>query len=199
MVDASGRRIGQRTDRKNFAGAISEFVLPCYYTSMSDPEAYDYILIREASVLVRVTHGIRDLDCGVSPEFYDVRTGVQLKQIYPDLQPIELHRGHVIPSAHAYGIMRRTCEVTASEFNKVVNILEVKQRKLDSVVADSILDQLRVISDLLKEFLNAAEKAEKEDRFWLAQQVLGMVRKFSGRELSDLQETVEWFKNHYKK
>lgn len=166
---------------------------------MTDPEAYDYILIREATILVRVKRGIEDLDVLAGADFFDVRTGVPLRQIYPELQAVELHRGHKLSAEHAYGILRWNHDAPGFEFNKVVNILEIKQRKLDSVVADSILDQLRVISDLLTEFLGAAEKAQKEDRFWLSQQVLGIVRKFSGRELSELQETVEWFKNHVKK
>ncbi len=166
---------------------------------MIDSDSYEYILIRKATILVRVRSGVRDLDGETCPEFYDVQTGVPLKQIYPELQPIELRTGHQIASDDAYGILRWNSEVSGLELNKVVSILEIKQRKLDSVVADSILDQVRVISDLLREFLSAAEVARKEERFWLAQRVLGMVRKFSGRELSELQETVEWFKNHYRK
>jgi hypothetical protein len=168
---------------------------------MGNSEEYDHILIREASILVRLPRGVRELDGDVSPEFYDVRTGVALKNIYPELQAIDLHRGHLLAAEDAHGILRWTCSADEAGlvFSKVVNILDIKQRRLDSVVADSILDQLRVISDLLKEFLNAAEKAQREERFWLSQQVLGLVRKFSGRELSELQDTVEWFKNRYKK
>lgn len=168
---------------------------------MNNSDEYDHILIREASILVRVPRGVRDLDGDVAPEFYDVRTGVPVKHIYPELQAIELHRGHLLAAEDAHGILRWACSTDDAGlvFSKVVNILDVKQRRLDSVVADSILDQLRVISDLLKEFLNAAENAQREERFWLSQQVLGLVRKFSGRELSELQDTVEWFKNRYKK
>lgn len=168
---------------------------------MTDSDEYDHILIREASILVRVPRGVRDLDGDVAPEFYDVRTGVPLKHIYPELQAIELHRGHLLGAEEAHGILRWNfaADESCSDLNKVVNILDIKQRRLDSVVADSILDQLRVISDILKEFLNAAENAQREERFWLSQQVLGLVRKFSGRELSELQGTVEWFKNRYKK
>ena len=166
---------------------------------MIDSDSYEYILIRKATILVRVRRGPLDLDSETRPEFYDVRTGVPLKQIYPELQAIELHTGLQLASDDAYGILRWNSEVSGLELNKVVSILEIKQRKLDSVVTDSILDQVRVISDLLKEFLSAAEVARKEERFWLAQRVLGIVRKFSGRELSELQETVEWFKDHYRK
>jgi hypothetical protein len=168
---------------------------------MNDSEDYDHILIREASILVRVPRGVRDLNKDVKPEFYDVRSGVPLKHIYPELQAIELHRGHLLAAEDAHGILKWAFAADAafSGLDKVVNILDIKQRRLDSVVADSILDQVRVISDLLKEFLSAAENAQKEERFWLSQQVLGLVRRFSGRELSELQETVEWFKNRCKK
>ena len=44
------------------------------------------------------------------------------------------------------------------------------------------------------EFLDAADHAQKEERFWLAQQVLTLVRKFSGRELAELEGIVEWLK-----
>jgi hypothetical protein len=47
---------------------------------------------------------------------------------------------------------------------------------------------------VLHEFLDAADHAQKEERFWLAQQVLTLVRKFSGRELAELEGIVEWFK-----
>ncbi len=168
---------------------------------MHDSDEYDHILIREASILVRVPRGVRDLDGDATPEFYDVRTGAPLKHIYPGLQAVELHRGHLLAPEDAQGVLRWTLplEDACSDSEKVVNILDIKQRRLDTVVADSILDQLRVISDLLKEFLNAAENAQREERFWLSQQVLALVRKFSGRELSEMQETVEWFKNRCKK
>ena len=76
----------------------------------------------------------------------------------------------------------------------MVTILEARQRKLDAVVADSIFDQLRILTNVLHEFLDAADHSQKEERFWLAQQVLTLVRKFSGRELAELEGIVEWFK-----
>jgi hypothetical protein len=73
-------------------------------------------------------------------------------------------------------------------------MLDIKQRRLDSVVADSILDQLRVVRDLLHDFLSVATQANSEERFWLSQQVLSLLRKFSGRELAEMEEIVQWFK-----
>jgi hypothetical protein len=81
------------------------------------------------------------------------------------------------------------------DLSKVVNILEIRQRKLDAIVADSIIDQVRVIANLLHDFLTVADLAQKEERFWLSQQVLTLVRKFSGRELAELEDIVEWFKS----
>jgi hypothetical protein len=163
---------------------------------MSTAGDFDHILIREATVLVRVPEGIRELNDEIVPEYFDVRTGVPLNNIYPELQTIELCRGYLLSSEDAQGILR--CGLPGSE-PKVISILDVKQRRLDSVVADSVLDQLKVLSKLFVEFLQAAEHASQEERFWLSQQVLGLLRKFSGRELQELQETVEWFKNRSKK
>ncbi len=100
---------------------------------MNDSDEYDHILIREASILVRVPQGVRDLDGDVSPEFYDVRTGVPLKDIYPELQTIELHRGRLLAAEDAHGILRwnLAADETCSELNKVVNILDIRQRRLD--------------------------------------------------------------------
>ena len=108
---------------------------------MSTAGDFDHILIREATVLVRVPEGIRELDDGIVPEYFDVRTGVPLKNIYPELQTIELHRGHLLSPEDAQGILR--CALPGLE-PKIISILDVKQRRLDSVVADSIFDQLRV-------------------------------------------------------
>ncbi|AFM27042.1 hypothetical protein [Desulfomonile tiedjei] len=163
---------------------------------MSTAGDFDHILIREASVLVRVPEGIRELNDDIVPEYFDVRTGVPLKNIYPELQTIELHRGYLLSPEDAQGILR--CGLPGLE-PKVISILDVKQRRLDSVVADSVLDQLKVLTELFGEFLRAAEDASQEERYWLSQQVLGLLRKFSGRELQELQETVEWFRNRSKK
>ncbi len=158
---------------------------------MSDIEVYDHILIREGTVIVRVPKGTKELSEDLNPEFFDVRTGVQLKRIYPSLQTIELHRGHLLSEQAVEALLRY--RTGARSKSKVVTILEIKQRKLDSVVADSILDQLSIIVNILQKFLNAAEKAQKEEKLWLSQQVLTLVRKFSGRELAELEEIVEWF------
>jgi hypothetical protein len=110
----------------------------------------------------------------------------------------ELARGTRLPSETVAVILGEGARFGADgsvDISKVVSILDVKQRKLDSVVADSILDQLRLISDLLREFLRVADSAEKEERFWMSQQVLALVRKFSGRELEDLQDIVEWLQS----
>ena len=40
--------------------------------------------------------------------------------------------------------------------------------------------------------------SSKEERFWLSQQALSLIRKFSGRELSELEEIVEWLKRQPK-
>ena len=166
---------------------------------MTGPENCDYVLIREATIMVCLPRGVRDLDRCVEAAFYDVRTGVPLKNIYPELQPIEILRGHQLAPEDAHAILKWNYEVSNPDSGRVVNIFEMKQRRLDAVVADSILDQLKVISDLFRGFLGIAENATKEERFWIAQQVLGLIRKFSGRELSELQETVEWLMNRRKK
>jgi hypothetical protein len=164
---------------------------------MSDNEQYDHILIREGTVIVRVPIGVRDLPDDFTPEFFDVRTGVQLKGIYPSLQTIELHRGHLLSEMAAESLLRYRTGAGAK--SKVVTMLEVKQRKLDSVVADSILDQLHIIVNILQKFLHAAENAHVEEKLWLSQQVLALVRKFSGRELAELEEIVDWFNSRPRK
>ena len=167
---------------------------------METGDGYDHILIRDAAILVRFPKGGRDIES--ASEFFDVRTGVQLRQIHPSLQAVELDRGYLLSQEAANAILRSGAPIVsdpAADFSKVVTILEVRQRKLDAIVADSIIDQLQVISDLLRDILNAASTAQKEERFWLAQQVLTLVRKFSGRELSELEDIVDWFKRRPRK
>jgi hypothetical protein len=164
---------------------------------MSTADEYDYVLIREATILVRVPRGAEEKAPEVLAEFFDVRTGVQLRQIYPAFQANELQRGYMLPDGHAGAILKGGTPITGGpsiDASKVVTILEARQRKLDGVVADSIFDQLRALTNVLNEFLDAADHAQKEERFWLAQQVLTLVRKFSGRELAELEGIVEWFK-----
>lgn len=164
---------------------------------MSTVDEYDYVLIREATILIRVPRGAAETAQEVLPEFFDVRTGVQLRQIYPAFQADELQRGYRLPDGHAGAIIKGGAPITGGpsiDPSKVVTILEARQRKLDSVVADSIFDQLRILTNVLHEFLDAADHAQKEERFWLAQQVLTLLRKFSGRELAELEGIVEWFK-----
>jgi hypothetical protein len=164
---------------------------------MSTSDEHDYVLIREATILVRVPRGAVETSVEVVPEFFDVRTGVQLRQIYPAFQTDELQRGYILPDGHASAILKGGTPLTGGpsiDPSKVVTILEARQRKLDAVVADSIFDQLRMLTNVLHEFLDAADHAQKEERFWLAQQVLTLVRKFSGRELAELEGIVEWFK-----
>ncbi|MBI5572442.1 MAG: hypothetical protein HY914_21040 [Desulfomonile tiedjei] len=161
---------------------------------MGAHEDYDYILIRDSNILVRVLRGAVEED-DVEAEFFDVRTGVQLKEIHPALQSAELRRGYLLPIEYAASILADGTvpgEDLAIDFSKVVSIQEVKQRRLDSVVADSILDQLRIVSGLLSRFLDAADTAGKEQRFWMARQILPTIRKFSGRELEELEDVVEW-------
>jgi hypothetical protein len=162
---------------------------------MAMDDEFEYLLIRDATVLLRVPCRHRDPEA--TAQFFDVRTGVQLKQIYPGLQQLELDRGYPISREIAGLILKSGAPASVdagADPSKVVTILEVKQRRLDAVVADSILDQLRVISDLLVEILKVADNAHREERFWLSQQLLTLVRKFTGRELSELEEMVEWFR-----
>jgi hypothetical protein len=163
---------------------------------------YDHILIREATILVRVPEGIREISEDHAPEFFDVRTGVPLKQIYPSLQAVELDRGYLLPKGHAAALIKCGTPVSCGPFldaSKVITILEVKQRKLDLVVADSILDRVRLLVGLLQQFLNVADAAQNEEKFWLSQQILSLMGKFSGRELSEIEDIVEWFKSKPKR
>ncbi len=161
-----------------------------YTRDMCEFERFDHILIRDRSVMVRVPKGVRDLTDEVSPKFFDVRTGVQLKAIFPELQGIELRRGRLVPPVDAAVLLRSSTD--PRDF-KIVDLMDVKQRKLDTVVADSILDQLRIVRRVLDDLLKVADKAGPEERHWLAQQTLTLVRKFSGRELEEFESIVEWF------
>lgn len=169
---------------------------------MNAEDRFDHILIRDAGILVRIRRGCGHADKDNPPEFFDVRTGVQIRDIYPSLQAVELDRGYLLPEESARAILKSGSPILpdrSTDPTKVVNILDIKQRRLDSIVADSILDQIRMVSTILREFLNVADGAQPEERFWLSQQVLTLVRKFSGRELAELEEIVDWFKNRPKK
>ncbi|MBM3298670.1 MAG: hypothetical protein FJY85_01800 [Deltaproteobacteria bacterium] len=157
----------------------------------------DHVLIREAAILARITHVPGEQEGLTHIEYFDARTGVQLREIHPPIRDGELERGHLVSNEAAAAILKSGLPILTpltEDLSKVVNILEIKQRRLDSVVADSIIDQVRVISDLLRDFLNVADQAHKEERFWLSQQVLTLLRKFSGRELAELENIIEWFK-----
>lgn len=165
---------------------------------MNREDQYDHFLIRDATVLVRLPRGCWKRGDENDPELFDVRTGVQIREIHPPLQEIELDRGHLLPEEFANAILKSGTPITAdpsADPSKVVNILDIKQRRLDSIVADSILDQIRVIKQILETFLEVANGAQPEERFWLSQQALTLVRKFSGRELTELEEILDWFRN----
>ncbi|MGD9817077.1 MAG: hypothetical protein AB7V04_00095 [Desulfomonilaceae bacterium] len=162
---------------------------------MTNQSKSDHILIREGSIIVRLLQSESEEP---TLEFYDFKTGVRLKKIYPPLKPVELEKGCRITLEAACAIIKNLCfsdDPETSESGKVVTILEARQRKLDSVVADSILDQARIIANILRDYVELADHCNKEERFWLSQQILTTVRKISGRELSEIQEIVEWFNN----
>lgn len=164
---------------------------------MDQSKEYNYYLIRDATVLVRTFGNTSSDSLDLNFDLFDVRTGVHLKDIYPGFQPFELKRAFRLSGETAAAILKSQCLATHNEncaTTKVVTIVEARQRKLDSVVADSIIDQVEVISRLLHDFLTVVRKAPREERFWLSQQVLTLVRKFSGRELSELEEILDWFK-----
>ncbi len=176
--------------------------MPCYYSHMDDRQKWAHILIRDAAILVRIREADGSFENPSRPEFFDVRTGVQLKEIHPPFAPDELKRGYPLTPEHAELVLAAGAPYGVrldEDLSNVVRLLDVKQRRLDSVVADSILDQLRVINDLVKKFLDAAEEASGEDRFWLSQQVVSLVRKFSGREMAELRDIVDWFTKRQKK
>jgi hypothetical protein len=169
--------------------------------SMNEEGHYDHILIRDGAILVRVRRASCASTQDVQPEFFDVRTGVPLREIHPRFQEGELEHGVRLPDEVVATILGAGAPFGAEgrvDISKVISILDVKQRRLDTVVADSVLDQLRRIRDLLSEFMSVADLAEKEERFWMSQQVLTLVRKFSGRELEELQEIVQWLRSRRK-
>lgn len=162
---------------------------------MDQSKEYNYYLIRDATVLVRTCGNTSSDSLDLTFDLFDVRTGVHLKDIYPAFQPFELKRAFRLSRETAVAILKNECLSTNNEncaTTKVVTIVEARQRKLDSVVADSIIDQVEVISRLLQDFLTVARKAPREERFWLSQQALTLIRKFSGRELAELQEILDW-------
>jgi hypothetical protein len=166
--------------------------------AMNEEEQYDHVLIRDGAILARISCAGTDAREPAQPDFFDVRTGVQLREIHPPFHVSELARGTRLAREIVEVILGEGARFGAEgsvDISKVVSILDVKQRKLDSVVADSVLDQLRLISNLLREFLRVADSAEREERFWMSQQVLTLVRKFSGRELEELQDIVVWLQS----
>lgn len=166
---------------------------PWYHVSMETKD-FDYILIREFSVLVRVPRGASAYQ-KTDLELFDMRTGVQVPAIIPEVNDEELSRGYKVSAKVAAAIIKSghtILELPAVDLSKVTNLQDIKQRKLDVVVADSILDQVQKIADVLRNFLKVAESASKEERFWLSQQALTLVRKFSGRELAEMENVVEW-------
>ncbi|MDQ7782378.1 MAG: hypothetical protein RDU20_05855 [Desulfomonilaceae bacterium] len=169
---------------------------------MNGDEHFDYFLIRDAGILVRISRVGGSEEKENPPEFFDVRTGVQIREIHPSLQEVELDGAHRLPEEFAGAILKSGAPILkgrSTDPSKVVNILDMKQRRLDTIVADSVLDQIRVIKNILTEFLHVADRAQPEERFWLSQQALTLVRKFSGRELGELEEMLDWFKNRPKK
>ena len=169
---------------------------------MSEKRQLDHLLIRDGAVLVSIRRGEDGAYELKTAELYDVRTGARLKELVPSLQDAELHRGYPLSEHSAAAIIKAGAATGVGptvDLGKVVSILDVKQRRLDNVVADSILYQIRVIRDLLDEFLQVAESARKEDRFWMSQQVLALVEKFSGREMSELEDLITWMRRHTRK
>ena len=163
---------------------------------------YNFYLIREGTVLVKTSETEGSDPSDISFELYDVRSGAHLKDTYPPFEATELKRGFRLSGETAALILRNEYLGSNKDHNnvaKVVTIVEARQRKLDAIVADSIIDQVNVITSLLQDFMNVARKATREERFWLSQQVLTFVRKFSGRELAELQEILDWFKELHKR
>ena len=165
---------------------------------MNQDNELDHILIRDGSILVLIPHQEWKAGDLQYVQFFDVRTGVQIKEIHPPLQSSELERGYSLSLDSAGAIMESgTIGWTGPsvDFSKVISILEIRQRRLDTVVADSIIEQLRTIVMILQDFLKVAEHAQREEKLWLSQQVLSMIGKFSGREMEELEEIIEWFKS----
>lgn len=169
---------------------------------MQDQVQFDYLLIRDGAVLLKIQRGQEDGFALETAEFYDVRTGAKLKKLLPELQESELLRAYKVPDQSAVAIIKSgaaTGTEPTVDLSRVVSIHDVRQRRLDNVVADSILYQIEVIRDLLDQFLQVAENAGKEDRFWMSQQVLALLEKFSGREMAELEELIEWMRSHSRK
>lgn len=169
---------------------------------MSPTQDFDYILIRDCAVLLKLPRD-RDVSAEIqAAEFFDVRTGAPLKEIHPPLRASEPDRGYALDEAAALTIISSGLsegDDPSLSLSKVVSISEVKQRRLDSVVADSVLDQVKLISDLLSEFTRVAECSDRDIRFWMSQQALTLLRKFSGRELQELREIIEWLRSRPKR
>jgi hypothetical protein len=160
---------------------------------MEEDALYDHFLIRESTILVRIARPRGGSSDAPPPEFFDVRTGVRLREIHPRFRDGDLKHAQKIPYEFGEAIIRSGSYGSSDysvDFSKVVSILEVKQRRLDHVVADSILGQVGVIRDLLDGFLKLARSVNDEERFWLSQQILPLLSKFTGRELEELEEMV---------
>lgn len=169
---------------------------------MEEEKVFKDILIRDSSILARIPlNSSQEYELSHA-EFFDVRTGSRLKEIHPPMNSEDIKRGYSIETVLAGAIVESGCPVWMgydTDPGKVTSILEIRQRKLDSVVADSILDQVRVIHGLLSKFVQAASMAKPEQKYWLSQQLLTFVRKFSGRELAELDEIADWLLKNIKK
>jgi hypothetical protein len=169
---------------------------------MERPVKPTYVFIRDGMIMARLSPDTRGDGMPSKADFFDVRTGVQLREIHPPLSKRDLERAVELSEEYALSLMSESSDVEPQGevfFDKVVSLVEIKQRKLDSIVADSIIDQLSRIKDVLQSFLNAAAQAQDDERFWLSQQVLPLLGKFSGRELAELEELAEWFRTRPKK
>ncbi len=125
-----------------------------------------YVLIREATILVRVPQGIGGW-CGNPPGVLRRKDRGSVEGNLPAFQVDELQRGYVLPDGHAGAILKGGTPITGGpsvDPSKVVTLLEARQRKLDAVVADSIFDQLRILTNVLQEFLDAADHAQKKKK-----------------------------------
>ncbi len=169
---------------------------------MQEQDKHNHLLIRDGAVLLRIQRDEEDRFRLETAEFFDVRTGVKLKTLLPELKETELRRAYKLTDESAWAIIKAGAATGAEptvDLSKVVSILDVKQRRLDNVVADSILYQIEVIRDLLDQFLQVAKNARNEDRFWMSQQVLALLEKFSGREMAELEDLIEWMRSHSRK
>ncbi len=160
---------------------------------------YEFILIRDNAVLVRKEKGLFPEDPDFTADLFDVRTGSPMREIHPPVSAHDLDRGRPISRESASVIIKSGTATWIGpdvDISKVVNILDIRQRRLDAIVADSILDQLGVITELLQGFVEVAATSSGERRLWISQHILPIIRKFSGRELEELQETLEWLRRH---